>query len=99
MAISEYVNKVLENNYLLSLVVAIICTIIFYLENRRSKHKYENVSYLKLCGIIAVAIISVLFVKNKKCLASGGSGTTGGSTGSGGAIDTSVKLEIGEPNF
>jgi len=93
MAISEYVNKVLDNNYLLSLVVAIICTIIFYLENRRSKHKYENVSYLKLCGIITLAIIGVLFVKNKKFPS-----TVDASSGTSN-IDTSVKLEMGEPNF
>jgi hypothetical protein len=85
MAISEYVNKVLDNNYLLAVVVSIICTIIFYLENRRAKHKYENVSYLKLIVINAVAIIGVLFIKNKKLPVK--------------TSDANVKLEIGEPNF
>jgi hypothetical protein len=85
MAISEYVNKVLDNNYLLALSVSVICVILFYLENRRSQHKYENVSYLKLIVIIALAVISVLFVKNKKLSVK--------------APDTSIKLEIGEPNF
>ena len=35
--ISEYINKVVESNVLLSLVVACICVIIFYAENRRTK--------------------------------------------------------------
>ena len=85
MSISEYVNKVLDNNYLLALAVSVICTILFYLENRRAQHKYENVSYLKLIVINAVSIIGVLFIKNKKLSVN--------------APDTNVKLEIGEPNF
>ena len=85
MSISEYVNKVLDNKFLLAGVVAIICTIIFYLENRRVKHKYEHVSYLKLCILIAVAVVGVLFIKDKKLLDK--------------VPDTNGKLEIGEPNF
>jgi hypothetical protein len=85
MSMIEYVNKVLDNKFLLAGVVAIICTIIFYLENRRVEHKYEHVSYLKLCVLIAVAIIGVLFIKEKKILDK--------------VPDTNIKLEIGEPNF
>lgn len=85
MAISDYVNKVLDNNYLLALAVSIICVILFYLENRRSQHKYENISYLKLIVINALAIIGVLFIKNKKLPVI--------------STDANVKLEIGEPNF
>ena len=85
MGINEYVNKVLDNKFLLAGVVALICTIVFYLENRRVKHKYENVSYLKLCVLIAVAVIGVLFLKDKKVSVK--------------TPDTNVKLEIGEPNF
>ena len=85
MTIIEYVNKVLDNNYLLALAVSIICAIVFYLENRRSQHKYENVSYLKLIAINALAIIGVLFLKNKKLSVK--------------TPDANVKLEIGEPNF
>jgi hypothetical protein len=85
MAISEYVNKVLDNNYLLALAVSVICVILFYLENRRVQHKYENVSYLKLIVINALAIIGVLFLKNKKLPVI--------------SPDANVKLEIGEPNF
>ena len=85
MGVSEYVNKVLDNNYLLAIAVSVICTILFYLENRRAKHKYENVSYLKLIVINAIAIIGVLFLKNKKLPVK--------------TPDANVKLEIGEPNF
>ena len=85
MSMIEYLNKVLDNKFLLTGVVAIICTIIFYLENRRVEHKYEHVSYLKLCVLIAVAIIGVLFIKEKKILDK--------------VPDTNIKLEIGEPNF
>jgi hypothetical protein len=87
MGISEYVNKVLDNKFLLSAAVALICTIIFYLENRRVQHKYENVSYLKLCVLIAIAITGVLVIKDKKISVTIPT------------LDTSVKLEIGEPNF
>tara|TARA_B110000444_G_C18297699_1_gene348116 strand:+ start:27 stop:284 length:258 start_codon:yes stop_codon:yes gene_type:complete len=85
MAISEYINKVLDNNYLLALSVSVICVILFYLENRRAQHKYENVSYLKLIVINTIAIIGVLFLKNKKLPVI--------------STDANVKLEIGEPNF
>lgn len=64
--LSEYINNILENNILLSGVVAIICTLLFYIENRRSDHKYENMSYLKLVILISVSIFFVLYVKNKK---------------------------------
>ena len=47
--------------------------------------KYENVSYLKLIVINALAIIGVLFLKNKKLSVK--------------TPDANVKLEIGEPNF
>ena len=58
---------------------------IFFLTQLRAKHKYENVSYLKLIVINAVAIIGVLFIKNKKLPVK--------------PSDANVKLEIGEPNF
>jgi hypothetical protein len=64
--IRENINKIIENNLLLSGVVAIICTIIFYFENKRAKHKYENTSYIKLIILIALSIFVVLFIKNKK---------------------------------
>ena len=64
--LSEYINNILEHNILLSGVVAIICTLLFYIENRRSEHKYENTSYFKLVILITVSIFFVLYVKNKK---------------------------------
>jgi len=64
--ISKYYNTVIENKYLLSCVIAIICTILFYLENRRTKEKYENTSYLKLIVLIALTILFVLYIKDKK---------------------------------
>ena len=64
--IGKYYNMIVENKYLLSIVVGLICTIIFYLENNRTKNKYENNSYLKLVIFIAVAILFVLYIKDKK---------------------------------
>ena len=64
--ISKFINNILEKNILLSGVVAIICTLLFYIENRRSEHKYENMSYLKLLILITVSIFFVLYVKNTK---------------------------------
>ena len=64
--INENINKIIDNNLLLSGVVAIICAIIFYFENKRSKHKYENISYVKLIVLMAISIFFVLFIKNKK---------------------------------
>jgi membrane-associated HD superfamily phosphohydrolase len=64
--ISKYYNNVIENNYLLSGVVALICTLLFYFENRRTKEKYENTSYLKLIVLIAITILFVLYIKDKK---------------------------------
>jgi len=64
--IGKYYNMIVENKYLLSIVVGLICTILFYLENNRTKNKYENNSYLKLVIFIAVAILFVLYIKDKK---------------------------------
>ena len=64
--ISKYYNNVIENKYLLSGVVALICTLLFYLENRRTTEKYENTSYLKLIILIAITILFVLYIKDKK---------------------------------
>ena len=64
--ISKYYNNVIENKYLLSGVVALICTLLFYLENRRTTEKYENTSYLKLIVLIAITILFVLYIKDKK---------------------------------
>jgi hypothetical protein len=64
--ISKYYNDVIENKYLLSGVVALISTLLFYLENRRTKEKYENTSYLKLIPLIALTILFVLYIKDKK---------------------------------
>ena len=64
--ISKYYNNVIENKYLLSGVVALICTLLFYLENRRTTQKYENTSYLKLIVLIAITILFVLYIKDKK---------------------------------
>lgn len=66
--ISKFINNILEKNILLSGVVAIICTLLFYIENRRSEHKYENMSYLKLLILITVSIFFVLYVKNTKII-------------------------------
>ena len=64
--ISKYYNNIIENKYLLSGVVALICTLLFYLENRRTAQKYENNSYLKLIILIAITILFVLYIKDKK---------------------------------
>jgi hypothetical protein len=64
--ISKYYNIVIENKYLLSGVFALICTLLFYFENRRTKQKYENTSYLKLVVLIAITILFVLYIKDKK---------------------------------
>jgi len=64
--ISKYYNNVIENKYLLSGVVALICTLLFYLENRRTKQKYENISYFKLIVLISITILFVLYIKDKK---------------------------------
>ena len=64
--ISKYYNNVIENKYLLSGVVGLICTLLFYLENNRNKHKYENTSYFKLVLLIAISILFVLYIKDKK---------------------------------
>ena len=64
--ISKYYNIVIENKYLLSGLVALICTLLFYLENRRTKEKYETNSYLKLIILIAITILFVLYIKDTK---------------------------------
>jgi hypothetical protein len=64
--ISKYYNIIIDNKYLLSGVVAIISTLLFYLENRRTKEKYENTSYLKIIVLIALTILFVLYIKDKK---------------------------------
>ena len=64
--ISDYVNKILDSNYLLSFSVGLLCTLLFFLENKRTKQKYENISYLKLLVLNSISIFFVLYIKNKK---------------------------------
>ena len=64
--ISKYYNSIIENKYLLSSVVALICTLFYYLENNRTKKKYDNTSYLKLVLFISISILFVLYIKDTK---------------------------------
>ena len=64
--ISKYYNIIIENKYLLSSVVSLICTLLYYLENKRTKNKYDNTSYLKLVLFISISILFVLYIKDKK---------------------------------
>ena len=64
--LSEYINIIIESNTLLSLSVSLICVIIFYAENKRTKKEYDKISYVKLLVIVIISIFSVLFIKNNK---------------------------------
>ena len=64
--VKQYYNMVMNNDFLLSGVVALICTLVYYLENRRTKNVITNVSSLKVLGIVAVLVYLTLYLKNSK---------------------------------
>ena len=64
--ITKYYNMVMNNDFLLSGVVALICTILYYIENKRTKNVITNVSYLKVLVIVTVAVYLTLYLKNTK---------------------------------
>ena len=64
--ITKYYNMIMNNDFLLSGVVALICTLLYYIENRRTKNVITNVSYIKVLVIVAVAVYLTLYLKNAK---------------------------------
>ena len=64
--VKQYYNMVMNNDFLLSGVVALICTILYYIENKRTKNVITNVSYLKVLVIVTVAVYLTLYLKNTK---------------------------------
>ena len=64
--VKQYYNMVMNNDFLLSGVVGLICTILYYVENKRTKNVITNVSYLKVLVIVTVAVYLTLYLKNTK---------------------------------
>lgn len=62
----KYYNIVINNNIWLSLFMGVLATLIFYLENKRTKTIYNNMDYIKLLCIVASSIYFVLYIKNKE---------------------------------
>ena len=73
-----------ENNYLLSLCISVVCTLIIFIDDKLSKTKKPYLSYLRHFVIILIAINAVLFIKNKTLK----------------NIETKYdKVKMGEPDF
>jgi amino acid permease len=59
-----YFNSVCNNNYLLSIILACICVIIVYFENKMSNKINSNIYYIKLLVLITVAVYSGIYLNN-----------------------------------
>lgn len=73
-----------ENNIILSLMVALICATIIYIDDKYNNVKKPIISYIKIIVLIVLGINGVLYIKSKnindtKCNYS--------------------NVKIGEPNF
>ena len=66
--INQYINQVVNNNLLLSGVAGLICSLLYYLENKRNKTIVPYISYLKLVILVSLAIYGVLYLKNYNTL-------------------------------
>ena len=64
--VKQYYNMVMDNNLLLSGVVGLICTLLYYIENKRTKNVITNISYLKVFVIVTAAVFLTLYLKNTK---------------------------------
>ena len=66
--INQYVNQVINNNLLLSGVVGLICSVLYYLENKRNKTIVPYLSYFKLVILVSLSVYGVLYIKNYRNL-------------------------------
>ena len=73
-----------ENNFLLSLCVSLICTIVIFIDDKISKIKKPYISYGKHFVVIMVSIFGVLYLKNMNIK----------------TLETKYdKVKMGEPDF
>jgi len=63
---NENLMKIVNNDILLSLVLGIVCTLIIYFENKRTKTEYSNINYAKNIVFISFIVYGALYLKNTK---------------------------------
>ena len=63
---NENLMKIVNNDILLSLVLGIVCTLIIYFENKRTKTEYSYINYVKNIVFISLALYAALYLKNTK---------------------------------
>ena len=61
-----YLEKIMNNDILLSIVLSVFCTMIVYFEHKRQKTIYSNINYVKLVLLISISIYLAIYLKNIK---------------------------------
>lgn len=54
-----------ENNFILSLLISIICTTVIYIDDRYNNIKKPIVGYIKIVVLVVIGVNGVLYLKNK----------------------------------
>ena len=82
--ISGYFNMVLNNNLILSMFVALIVTLIYFIDNKKQSKDIEFKSYLKLFVYVSSCVYLAFYLKNNKITEN---------------VSNYSKINIGEPDF
>ena len=61
-----YLEQIMNNDILLSLFLSSCCTLIVYIDNKRTKTVNNNTNYIKLIVLISISIYLALYLKNIK---------------------------------
>lgn len=61
-----YLEQITNNDILLSFVLSLCCTLIVYMDNRRTKTLTSNIHYVKLIVLISISIYLALYLKKTK---------------------------------
>ena len=54
-----------ENNFILSLLIGILCSVVIYIDDRYNNIKKPIVGYIKIVVLVVIGVNGVLYLKNK----------------------------------
>ena len=61
----DHIKKIANNDFLLSISMAVVSIVILFIYNKTQNKHYDYVEYPKICVIVALCIYGSLFLKDK----------------------------------
>ena len=61
-----YLANIINNDILLSIIISIICTLVIYLDHKRTKIIYNYTNYIKYIILIAISVYIGLYLQKIK---------------------------------